>query len=269
MSTLATTTLLAADGNGFVPPSLEDFFPNGFLFDGTPFEINRIMLVRFVATVGLLLVFVIAAKRARLVPGRFQNGVEMILDFCRKSITYEILGEERGKKYVPLVTTIFCAILFFNITGVIPFLNIAGTGVIGLPIIFAVWVYVTYLSAGVREHGVGGFLKTSLFPAGVPWPLYILLTPIELLQVFILRPATLVIRLLANMIAGHLLLALCFAATSYLLFHADGPLKGFGVVTFAGGFAFFLLEIFVAALQAYVFAILTALYINMSVESEH
>ncbi len=269
MSFLATTPTLAAGSDGFHGPSLDDFFPQGFLFENTPFEINRIMLVRFVALAVLLLVFVLAAKRAKLVPGRFQASVEFILDFARRQIVYEILGEKEGKKYVPVITTIFCGILFFNLTGVVPFLNIAGTGVIGLPIVFALWVYVIYLSAGVKKFGVGKFLKNNLFPAGTPWPIYILLTPLEFLQVFFIRPATLVIRLLANMISGHLLLALCFAATQYLFFHASPALKGLGFVTLAGGFAFFLLEIFVAALQAYVFAILAAVYINMSIESEH
>jgi F-type H+-transporting ATPase subunit a len=269
VSILATTPLLAAESDGFHAPGIQDFFPPAVLFDGTPFEINRIMLVRFVALAALLLVFGIAAKRAKLVPGRFQAAIEFILDFCRKSIAYEILGENVGKKYVPLVTTIFCAVFFFNITGVIPFLNIAGTSVIGLPIIFGAWVYVMYLSAGIKKFGLGGYLKNSLFPPGVPPVLYVLLTPIEFLQVAILRPATLVIRLLANMMAGHLLLALCFAGTQYLFFSASNGLKIFGVVTIAGGFAFFLLEIFVAVLQAYVFAILTAVYISMSVESEH
>lgn len=253
----------------FHPPSLADFFPPAIWFEGTPFEINRIILVRLIAVVALLLIFIIGARRAKLVPGRFQSVLEMGLDFCRNSIAYEILGEKDGKKYVPIITTIFFAVFFFNITGVIPFLNIAGTSVIGLPIIFALWVYFMYLWQGVKKFGVGGYLKHSLFPPGVPWPIYILLTPVEALQVFILRPATLVIRLLANMMAGHLLLALCFAATSFLFFEASGAVKAFGAVTFVAGFAFFLLEVFVAALQAYVFSILTAVYLQMSISEEH
>ena len=95
------------------------------------------------------------------------------------------------------------------------------TSLIGLPIIMALWVYVMYLTEGVRKHGLGGFLKGNLFPPGVPKPIYILLTPIEFLQVFILRPATLALRLAANMIAGHMLLVLCFAATQYFFFEAS------------------------------------------------
>lgn len=271
LSTSLTPLLLAApqgDG-GFHAPTIGDFFPSAVLFAGTPFEINRIMLVRFVAAIALVLIVTIAARRAKVVPGRFQAAVEYVLDFVRHQIAIEVLGEKLGKKYFPLLATIFCTVLFMNITGIVPFLNIAGTSVIGLPLVLALWVYGTYLWAGVKaHHGVGSFLKSSLLPPGVPWPLYILLAPIEFLQVFVLRPATLAIRLLANMVAGHLMLAICFVATQYFFFTSDGGMKLFGAGTLIAGFAFFLFEAFVAALQAYVFAILAAVYINLSVE-EH
>lgn len=226
-------------------------------------------MVRFVAVAVLLTLMVIAARRARLVPRRGQNVAEMMLDFVRVNVAEDIIGKEKAHKYVALLTTIFFAIFAFNITGVIPLLNIAGTSLIGLPIMLALWVYVMYLGAGVRAHGVGGFLKHSLFPPGVPWPLYILLAPVEFLQVFVLRPVTLAIRLMANMVAGHLMLVLCFSATQYLLFDATGVLKGFGALTLAGGFAITLFEVFVAALQAYIFVVLTAVYLSQSIEEEH
>ena len=271
LSNVATILRLASgegDG-GFHAPSIADFFPPAIFFEGTIFEINRLQLVRFVAAAALIIIFVVAARRAKLVPGRFQNVIEFVLNFARVNVAEDILGKEKAPKYTALLTTIFCAILAFNLTGVIPGLNIAGTSLVGLPIVLALWVYVMYLGAGVKAHGVGGFLKTSLFPPGVPPFLYVLLTPVEFLTVFILRPATLVIRLLANMMAGHLLLALCFAATSYLFFETSGALQGFGAVTFVAGFGFLLFEVFVAALQAYVFAILTAVYLQMSISDEH
>ena len=95
-----------------------------------------------------------------------------------------------------------------------------------------------------------------------------LLTPIEFFSTFIIRPFTLTVRLLANMISGHLLLALCFVATSFFFFEASAALKGLGALTLLMGFAFTLFELFVAALQAYIFALLTAVYINLSI-SEH
>jgi F-type H+-transporting ATPase subunit a len=262
--------LAASEGEGgFHAPTVADFFPPAIFFEGTPFEFNRIMLVRVIAAIFLLTIFVIAARRARLVPGRFQNAIEMILDFVRNAIAVEVLGERDGRKYFPLLATIFCTVLVMNIAGVVPGLNIAGTSVVGLPIVLALWTYVMYLSAGIKAQGMGGFLKSSLLPPGVPKALYLLLAPIEFLQVFVLRPATLAIRLLANMVAGHLMLAICFAATSFFLFNSDGAMKLFSVGTFVAGFAFFFFEIFVAALQAYVFAILTAVYLNLSIEAEH
>lgn len=227
------------------------------------------MLVRIIAAVALIAIFVLAARRARLVPGRGQNVAEILLDFVRVNIAEEILGKEHARKYLALLATIFFAILAFNITGVIPFLNIASTSLIGLPIVLALWVYVMYLAAGVKEHGVGTYLKNSLFPPGVPPFMYVLLTPIEILQVFVLRPATLALRLMANMVAGHIMLVLCFSATQFFLFEAGPALKAFSALSLAAGFAFTLFEILVAALQAYIFALLAAVYLNMSLESEH
>jgi F-type H+-transporting ATPase subunit a len=255
--------------NGFHAPSINELNPAPLLFDGTVFEFTRITMVRVIAAVVLIAIFWLGTRNAKVVPGRGQGVVEMIVDFVRVQIVEQIMGEQRAKKYVAFLTTIFVTIALFNATGVIPFLNIAGTSLIGLPIIMALWVYLMYLTDGVRKHGLGGYLKASLFPPGVPWPIYFLLTPIEFLQVFVLRPATLALRLAANMISGHLLLVLMFSATQYFLFEATGWLKGFTVVTFASGIAFTLFEIFVALLQAYVFTILSAVYINLSLEDEH
>ncbi|WP_436968558.1 F0F1 ATP synthase subunit A [Demequina lignilytica] len=254
--------------DGFHAPSIAEFFPPAILWEGTLFEFNRIMLVRVIAAVVLLAIFWIVASRAKVVPGRMQGALEMGLEFVDKQIVTPVMGDE-GKKFLPFLTTLFFAIVFFNITGVIPFLNIAGTSLIGLPLFMALWVYVLYLGHGIKKHGLGGYLKNNLFPPGVPKPIYILLTPIEFLQVFILRPATLALRLAANMIAGHLLLVLCFAATQYFFFAAAGAMKAMGAVTFAAGFAFVLFEIFVALLQAYVFTMLSSVYLNMALADEH
>lgn len=257
------------DGSGFHAPTIADFFPPALAFEGTWFEFTRIQFVRLVAALVVVLIFVIAAHRAKLVPGRFQGAIEMILDFPRKQIAEEMLGKEHAGPYVRFITTVFVAVFAFNITGVVPGLNIAGTSRIGLPILLALWVYVMYLASGVRKHGVGGFLKASLFPPNVPPLMYLLLTPIEFLQVFILRPATLAIRLMANMVAGHIILVLCFSATSYFVLEAAPAIKVFGALTFASGLVMTLFEAFVAALQAYIFAVLTAVYISLSIADEH
>ena len=115
----------------------------------------------------------------------------------------------------------------------------------------------------------GAFFKNSLFPSGVPWPLYIIIIPLEFLSTFIIRPVTLTLRLLMNMIVGHLMLVLFFAATNFFITELGGWYSALGVGTLAFGFAFTLFEIFVAFLQAYVFAILTAVYIQLAVAEEH
>ena len=268
LSSIATILPLAADENVFHTPTIADFFPHPFLLEGTFLEFNRMQLVRVIAAVVLVVVMVLAARKAKLVPSRGQNVVELLLDFVRVNVAEDIIGKEKAHKYVALLTTIFFAILAFNITGIIPGLNIAGTSLIGLPVVLALWVYVMYLGAGIRAHGLGGFLKSSLFPPGVPPFLYVLLTPVEFLTVFILRPVTLAVRLMANMVAGHLMLVLCFAATDFFIRSMSG-MTVFAVPSLLGGFAITLFEVFVAALQAYIFVVLAAVYISQSISDEH
>jgi F-type H+-transporting ATPase subunit a len=262
-------------GTGFHAPSIMEFYPEIVAFEGTPFALNRIMIIRLLVLSLLVLVFWLwtskfkrANKTNNFVPGKFQLMGEISLNFVRKSIAHDQLGEKDGDRFLPLLTTIFFVTLGMNVTGIIPGLNIAGTSVIGLPIVMALAAYVTFIYAGVRKHG-GHFFTASLFPAGVPKPFYILVTPIEFLSTFILRPVTLALRLTMNMIAGHLLLVLCFSATQFFLFNADGFFKAFGAGTFLFGFAFTLFEILVAFLQAYVFTLLTTVYIQLALADEH
>ncbi|WP_125774385.1 F0F1 ATP synthase subunit A [Antribacter gilvus] len=258
-----------AEGEGFHAPSIADFFPPAIFFEGTPFQIDRVWIIRILAALVLCTVFVIAANRAKVVPGRFQGAIEWILDFVRVQIAEEILGKEHARRFLPMLTTIFLAILAFNLTGIITGLNLAGTSRIGLPIVLALWVFVTYWYVGIKKHGLGGYLKANLFPPGIPAPIYLIVTPIEILQILVIRPASLAIRLMANMVAGHIMLVLCFAATHFFLLEAAPALKAFGILTLGAGFAFTAFELLVAALQAYIFALLAAVYISLSLEDEH
>ena len=229
------------------------------------------MIIRLLAVAVLVLLLWLGTRRMKVVPSRGQAAAEFLLLFVRNNIVIETLGEKDGKRFMPLIMSIFFLLLAVNLTGVIPGLQIAGSATIGLPIVLAIVAYVVFIYAGIKRFGVGRYFKNQLFPAGVPWPLYILLTPVEFLSTFILRPITLTLRLLMNMVAGHMLLVLCFTATEFFfLILADGQLIGLlGVGTFAFGIVFTLLELFVAVLQAYVFAILTAIYIQLSISSDH
>jgi F-type H+-transporting ATPase subunit a len=259
---------ISTDDGEFHGPSIEEFFPGALLFEGTPFEINRIMLVRFVAVAALLLIFWLGTRSMRIVPGRFQSVVEMGLDFIRVNVADDLLGKKDGKRFLPILTSMFFMVLFMNITGIIPGLNIAGTSVIGVPLVLALVSYVTFIYAGIKQSPKN-FFKNSLFPSGVPWPVYIIVTPIELISTFVIRPVTLTLRLMMNMIVGHLLLVLFFAATQFFFFTAGGWYTLFGVGTLAFGFVFTVFEILVAVLQAYVFTLLTAVYIQLAVAEEH
>ena len=257
----------AGNGPQFHSPSLDEFFP-GVLFDIAGLPVSRINLIQLLAAVVLIVLFWLGTRRMRVVPGRFQSLVEMGLDFVRVNIAEDLLGKKDGKRFLPILTTIFFMVLFMNLTGVIPFLNIAGTSIIAVPLTLAVISYVTFIYAGVRKSPKN-FFKNALFPAGVPWPIYFIVTPIELISTFIIRPVTLTLRLLMNMMVGHLLLVLFFSATQFFLIGLGGWWSALAAGSLAFGFAFTLFEILVAVLQAYVFALLTAVYIQFAVAEEH
>ena len=261
--------LLANEGAHL--PSVNDFLPPEILFQGTPFAINRIILIRIVATVVLLVVLGITAKHAKLIPGRWQGVVEYGLDFVRDKVVYDVMGEARGKRYVPMITTIFFTIFVFNLCGVIPGMNMAATATVVMPLVFALWTLIQYWVTAARSQGLGHYLRHELFTPGVPWPVYFLLAPINLLELLIIRPASLTIRLFANMVSGHLMVATCLAFAQYWMVDAANKLQGIpvGALWFAGGFAMTCFEAFVAFLQAYVFAILSTVYINLSLSLIH
>ena len=238
------------------------------LFEGTWFEMNRIILVRLLAVVALVLVFWLGTRKMRTVPGRFQGTVELALNLVRVNIAEDLLGETDGKRFLPLLTTIFFMVWFMNVTGIIPGLNIAGTSVIGMPLVLAIAAYVAFVYAGLRKHPVA-FLKNSLLPPGVPWPLYIIVTPIEFVSTFILRPVTLTLRLLMNMVVGHFLLVLFFSSTHFFILYSDSWMAFFGIGTIAFSIAFTFFELLVATLQAYVFTLLTAVYLQLALAEEH
>ena len=252
--------LLLADEAGAHLPSVDDFLPPEILFQGNSvchqphyFDSYR---GNHRAVGGAL---VPTAKRAKLIPGRWQGVVEYGLDFVRDKVVYDVMGEARGKRYVPMITTLFFTIFIFNLCGIIPGMNMAANATVVMPLVFAVWTLIQYWIAAIRSQGLGHYLRHELFTPGVPWPVYFLLAPINLLELLIIRPASLTIRLFANMVSGHLMVATCLAFAQFWMVDAVNKLQGIpvGALWFAGGFAMTCFEAFVAFLQAYVFAILS------------
>ncbi|MBY6679331.1 F0F1 ATP synthase subunit A [Rhodococcus sp. BP-241] len=252
----------------FHPPSLSDFFPPAILFEGTPFELDRLMLVRIIMTVVLLAFFSLAMRSPKIVPRGIQNVGELALGFVKDQIADEVLGKEQGKRFLPVIATIFFAVLFLNFSGVIPFINISSNARVGMPIVLAALAYVVFNYVGIKKYGFFKYVKSSIVVPNVPIALHLLLIPIEFISTFILRPFTLTVRLMANMLAGHIMLVLFFSATQFFFFEAATGMKVFGLFSLVAGFGFTLFELLVIFLQAYVFALLTAVYIDLALHAD-
>jgi F-type H+-transporting ATPase subunit a len=240
-----------------------DIFSFGFTIFGEEFGINRTILIAFLMTFIVMLLFYAGLNNAKVVPGKLQSGIEMVVDFNRQ-LALDIIGPH-GLKFVPMLTTFFVAILSLNIAKITPTLMLPPTGRIAWPLMFALIAWVLYIGVGIKEQGLVGYFKGIALPSGVPWPLYVILTPIELISTLILRPATLAIRLFANMVAGHILVVITLVTPWIFLPSPSGwPV---GVVTVLAGPLVFGFELFIIALQAYIFTMLTAVYISSSMEA--
>jgi F-type H+-transporting ATPase subunit a len=216
------------------------------------FTNQSLLMVIVVAAASLFLTLAVSGKR--LVPSRAQSMAEMSYEFVANMI-HSATGED-GLKYFPFIFSLFMFVLFSNVIGMIPG-SYTVTSQIVVTFALAALVILTVIVVGFAKHGVG-FLM--LFVPKAPWPLLILLVPIELIS-FLTRPISLSVRLFANMLAGHTMLAV-FAGFVIMLGGAGGVLSALSIAPMALIVAIMLLELLVAGLQAYVFAILTCIYLN-------
>jgi F-type H+-transporting ATPase subunit a len=247
------------------PPVSHLFEWPAILFEGTMYAVNKTVLIYLFAVVATAAIFLVAGrKNAPLVPAGVQHIAESGVTFVEQSIVMETIGPE-GKKFMPFLTTMFFFILFSNITEVIPGIQFPANSRMAVPITLAIVVWVIYNVVGIKSQGLGGYLKNSLFPPGVPKALYLIVTPIELVSTFVVRPFSLAIRLWANMVAGHLLLV-TFAVLTTALWSAMPPtaIAPLAMLILMTGF-----EILVSVLQAFIFTILTAVYIGGSMHPAH
>ncbi|HEX9092846.1 MAG TPA: F0F1 ATP synthase subunit A [Coriobacteriia bacterium] len=217
---------------------------------------NYSLFLLFAILLTALFFFAVSRKMA-LVPKGIGNVGEMGVEFVRNNIVVDVMGPA-GIKYVPFIVTVFFAVLFNNFVGLIPGLK-PGTGTLGTTFGWGIMVFVVYNWIGFQKNGLG-YLK-SFLPSGTPWLLAPFIYVLELISHF-LRPFTLGVRLYANMYAGHIVLGV-FGIFVVMAAHALSPgsvvIGGLSLVMQIIMYAF---EVFVAFIQAYVFAILTAVYIN-------
>jgi len=247
------------------PPITHLFEWPDILFNGTWYAVNKTSLIYMAAVVITAAIFLSAGrKKTSLVPVGVQHVAEAGVNFIEESVVMETIGPE-GKKYMPFLTTMFFFILFSNIFEVIPGIQFPANSRMAVPITLALVVWLIYNFVGIRSQGLVGYFKNSLFPPGVPKALYLIVTPIELVSTFVVRPFSLAIRLWANMVAGHLLLV-TFAILTAALWDATyvGAVAPFAMLILMTGF-----EILVSVLQAFIFTILTAVYIGGSLHPAH
>jgi F-type H+-transporting ATPase subunit a len=249
----------------FEAPGLE-IFETPCITEIGGFCLNRVVVYMFLVALIVIVPFAMAASRSNLVPRGVQNVVESVIEFIREQIAIQVIGRE-GLAFVPFLTALFMFIFVGNLFEVIPFIQFPVNSRIAVPMFLAGVSYFLFIIVGIRYQGLG-FFKNALFPPGVPKAMYLLLTPIEFVSTFLVRPFTLTVRLLANMIAGHLILTIFFVGAVYLVLSPPlGPVAG--VAAFALGTALIAFEILVSILQAYIFTILTAVYLAGAVHPEH
>ena len=262
-------------GHFHTPDLGEEFFPGQIDADhlfygdfaGGWFALDRLMLIRILMTLVVVILFWAAFKNPKLVPSGIQNVGENAVDFVRIHIAEDILGKKEGKRFLPIIASIFFAVLFMNVATVIPGLNVSPNGRIGMPIVLAAVSYIVMIYAGAKRYGLGKFIRSSVVIPNLPPLLHLLVVPIEFFSTFILRPVTLAIRLMANFLAGHIILVLLFSATNFFFWQLNGwtALSGLTIIL---GLAMSLFEILVIFLQAYIFALLTAVYIELSLHAD-
>lgn len=258
-------TFASAEGDGeFHTPTPNDFWLP-IVGDGT-WAITEQMVWMAVSVVVLSVAMVQLSKRAAIVPTKGQWLMEGFYNFTRNGIARDMIGSRDFLRFVPLLFSLFSLILLNNLFGIIPPVMFPTMSKIGFPIALTLVVYVVYHAIGIKKHGLGGYFS-HMMPAGLPGWIKPVIFPLELITYFITRPLTLALRLFGNMFAGHLILTIFALGTAYLLLE---PVT----IVFAP-FAFLLMvfmtafEVLVAALQAYIFTILTAVYIGLAMHPEH
>jgi F-type H+-transporting ATPase subunit a len=234
--------------------------------------LNKLSVLFIVAGAITTAIFLWRARQVRheVVPGRFGSFIEASMLFVRDQMTRPFMGEE-GDRFLPIIWTFFFFILVCNLLGMVPFLDYLGhggntpTGTFFLTLALAICSFFIYHGIGLKKHGPIHYVK-SLFPK-VPLALLPLMVVVELIS-HLIRPFALAVRLFANMLAGHTLIATILGFTlvwvNWLHWGA-----GISLVSFVTAVALTFLELLVAVIQAFIFAFLTTVYLAGAFHPEH
>jgi F-type H+-transporting ATPase subunit a len=232
--------------------------------EGTILAFNKIAVISLLSM--LIPTAIFLSARRDLVPAGLQHITEGVVTFVQKQIILPAIGPD-GLRYTPLLLSLFLFLFVASFFEVVPTFHKPGTSRTAVPGVLALLVLVYFVAVGVKHNGAGPYIKAALFPPGLPKVLYLLVTPIELLSTFVIRPFSLAIRIFANLLAGHILITtfsvMCIALWQLSPLAAALP---FSFVMLAGVVAF---EMGVSFLQAFVFSLLTAVYIGGSLHPQH
>ena len=257
---------LRTSGEGFTPPGTKDFnLPS--LIEGNPYFTKPILQL-FLAVILISVFFILASRKAAVVPSKLQFAGESIYGFVRKGLGEDIIGHE-FMRFVPFLFTLFTFILVNNIFGIVPLIQFPSMSHVSFPYVLAIFTYGVFHWIGIKKQGFFHYMKGIMFLPGVPKWSYVLLTPLEIATYFLIRPLTLSLRLFANMFAGHLLLLVFILGGEHMLMSDAIGLKIVSVFGFSLGIVMTFFEFMVQCLQAYIFTLLTALYIAGALADEH
>ncbi|MEL5955589.1 F0F1 ATP synthase subunit A [Streptomyces sp. CLV115] len=254
-------------GCGFPGPGLHSFLFEPIFGDAdSNVYFNKTMLLALLGTVIIVGFFWAAFRKPKVVPGKLQMVAEAGYDFVRRGIVYETLGKREGEKYVPLMVSIFFFVWMMNLWSIIPLAQFPVTSVIAYPAGLALIVYVLWMSITFKRHGfVGGFKNLTGYDKSLG-PVLPMVMVIEFFSNVIVRPFTHAVRLFANMFAGHTLLLLFTIASWYLL---NGIGIAYAGVSFVMVIVMTAFELFIQAVQAYVFVLLACSFIQGAVAEHH
>ena len=227
---------------------------------GMPLNLNigKHVVSMWIASALLLIVFLLGLRKKALVPSGLYSALESIVVFIRDEIAIQNIGHD-GARYTPFLCTAFFFILFINLFGLIPIPGIGtATSNLSVTVVLALFTFFVTQLAGMRAQGAVGYW-THLVPAGVPAWLYPIVLIVEILGLFS-KPFALTMRLFANMLAGHIVIYFLIALTVMITIYV-------WPVSVAFALAIYMLELFVALLQAYVFTMLSAVFIGLASHS--
>ena len=226
-----------------------------------------LMMLAALIVVGLLY---IAFRKPKLIPGKFQAAMEALVGAVRDGVARDVIGAG-SEKYVPYLLSVFLLVLVGNLFEITPLINFPITSRMALPAFLALLTWLIFVIEGIRVQGFAYF-GHLLWPPGVPIALKPLVGIIEFVSTILVRPFSLAVRLFANLVAGHVMLSLLLASGFIFLTSIGDIGIGRGAVGlgwFILGLAIFVFEILVAILQAYIFTLLSAVYIQTSIHPEH